>query len=306
MSQLAFSSNLIALRPSRRHRSSVSLMSSANSQFIKTNRPQAKRFRKRLILRLPTTIIASVEQSDPSAETEPGTANSQTNETKPLFEFQNIRKILAAVSLVGAAETSYLTFNKIFSSPGAICATQGCLDVLSGPFSSFLGIPLTLLGAMAYGLFAYLAVWPLSADEEEDEEGTLLTPEEVYGIRDAATRPLLLALSTALFIFSCYLMCLLFFVIQSYCPYCLFSAVVSTSLFMLTAFVGRAVPRVGDALRVGIVSTGVSSIAAALLFFVGYPQHVAAQNPGEPQEPPAITMRSTSDTLVRPQDLVLL
>ena len=281
-------------------------MSSANSQFIKTNRPQAKRFRKRLILRLPTTIIASVEQSDPSAETEPGTANSQTNETKPLFEFQNIRKILAAVSLVGAAETSYLTFNKIFSSPGAICATQGCLDVLSGPFSSFLGIPLTLLGAMAYGLFAYLAVWPLSADEEEDEEGTLLTPEEVYGIRDAATRPLLLALSTALFIFSCYLMCLLFFVIQSYCPYCLFSAVVSTSLFMLTAFVGRAVPRVGDALRVGIVSTGVSSIAAALLFFVGYPQHVAAQNPGEPQEPPAITMRSTSDTLVRPQDLVLL
>lgn len=212
--------------------------------------------------------------------------------------FRSIRKLLAALSFVGCLETSYLTFNKLFSSPGSICATQGCLDVLSGPFSSFLGIPLTLLGTFAYAAFAYLCVWPLAADEEEDQNGLLLSEKQVYDARDAATRPLLLAMSTSLFVFSGFLMSLLAFVIRSACPYCFFSAALSTVIFTLTAFIGRAVPKPGDAIRVGVTSTALTSLLAALFFLVSYPMHINAQPPGAPQAPPDITMKSTSDTLV--------
>lgn len=307
MSQLAFSANVVALPLFRGTNSLHSpRLSCKQSPFITSYRAVAKRRRTRLHQALPRRVIVSSDASEAPTETESSNAEPRPRNSTSWFEFRNLRIVLAILSLLGAAETTYLTFNKFFSSPGAICATQGCLDVLSGPFSSFLGIPLTLFGALAYGAFAYMAVWPLAADEEETEDGTLRTVEEVYAARDATTRPLLLALSTALFLFSGYLMALLVFVIQSMCPYCVFSAIVSTALFTLTAFVGRAVPNVVDALRVGAVASGVTSAAAAVLFFIGYPAHIRAQPSGEPQAPPAITMRSTSDTLVRSSQLSLL
>lgn len=236
----------------------------------------------------PTTTCTNLPPSPP-----PPTKSSSAP------SFRAIRKLLAALSFIGCLETSYLTFNKLFSSPGTICATQGCLDVLSGPFSSFLGIPLTLFGLLAYAIFAYLCVWPLAADEEEDQNGFLLSVEQVYDARDAATRPLLLALSTSLVVFSGFLMSLLAFVIRSTCPYCFFSAALSAVIFTLTAFVGRAVPKLGDAIRVGTASTALTSLLAAVFFLMSYPVHINAQPPGEPQAPPDITMKSTSDTLVR-------
>lgn len=216
----------------------------------------------------------------------------------------NIRKLLAVLSFAGCLETTYLTFNKLFSSPGAICATQGCLDVLSGPFSSFLGIPLTLFGLIAYASFAYLAIWPLVATEQEvlisddSEETELYSAAEVYARRDAVTRPLLLAISSAMAVFSAYLMSILIFVIKSMCPYCLFSAAISTILFIITAFVGRAVPSPGTALKISGGATLLASLGAAALFFVSMPAQILAQAPSEPQSPPAITMNSTKDTMV--------
>lgn len=237
-----------------------------------------------------------------NCSTPPQNTSSDTHSPAQTFSassFRTIRKILTALSILGCLETSYLTFNKFFSSPGAICATQGCLDVLSGPFSSFLGIPLTLFGTLTYGVFAYLCAWPLAADEQEDQNGLLLSVQRVYHARDAATRPLLLALSTALLVFSGFLMSLLVFVIQSMCPYCVFSAVLSAVIFALTAIVGRAVPKFREALRVGVTSAAVTSLLAAVFFFISYPVHISAQPPGELQAPPSITMKSTPDTLVR-------
>lgn len=298
MSSLAFCTAFSGANIGRSRRTAALREPAGNSTFIgyvstrKRRRCRLHSSIKRVIF--PETIrrrqIPSASSSaDPSNSHPPGG-----------IDFRLIRKSAVALSFLGAAETSYLTLNKIFSSPGAICSTQGCLDVLTGPFSSFLGIPLTLFGVLAYSAFLYLSVWPLAADAETNDEGEVLrTAEQVYAARDAATRPLMFALSTMMLVFSGFLMWLLFYVVQSMCPYCIASAVLSVALFVLTTLVGRAVPALADALRVGAVSSVAASLAAAVMFFISLPAQIRAQPPAEPQSAPAITMRSTSDTMVR-------
>lgn len=230
----------------------------------------------------------------------PHAGSEGKNESGP-FCFKSFRLGLSLTALIGVAETSYLTFNKLLSSPGAICSSQGCLDVLTGPFSTFFGIPLSLLGVLAYGTFAYLSIWPLTAkDEERTTEGggtTVIPSEHIFKSRDAATRPLLLSLATCMVVFSAYLMWLLHFIIQSMCPFCIFSAVLSTSLFVATVF-GRAVPSLRSAFGISAGSALSATGAAALMFFVSLPAHIRAQPPSDPQSPPTITVRSTRDSLV--------
>ncbi len=181
----------------------------------------------------------------------------------------------------------------------------GLPRVLSGPYSAFLGIPLSAFGMLAYSAFAYLSAWPLFASEEEYfvdlNLGTtaMRSADEVYQIRDATTRPLMLALSSAMFVFSSYLMSLLTFVIKSMCPYCVFSATLSVVLFTLTAFVGRAVRDVASAVAISGGSAATAVLLAGASFFVATPHGLRAQIPSEPQSPPAITQRSNADSMVR-------
>lgn len=213
------------------------------------------------------------------------------------------RITLTILSLAGAVETLYLTYNKLFSSPGAICGTQGCLDVLSGPFSNFLGFPLSLYGSMAYLCFAYLSYWPIISPDPANSAASNSTSapppksfEEVYIARDRATRPLMLGLSTAQFVFSLYLVGLLKYVIQSMCPYCLVSAGLSATLFILTAFVGRAVPTWRPAISISMASTTFAAIVSSASFLYGYPIYTAAL-PNGPQNAPTITAVSDQDSL---------
>lgn len=276
---------------------------SSSSAFVSSSPPK-KQMRRRAASKLPQTCQLQSPNTVPPPS--PPTDNKDDRSLwSNLTDFKNIRKLLFLLSTMGIAETSYLTLNKLFSSPGAICSTEGCLEVLSGPFSTFLGVPLTLFGGLAYSLFAYLCVWPLTANDEEREskdgsEATfeVIPADEIYASRDASTRPLMLGLSTILFIFSLYLMAVLYFIIQAMCPYCVFSAVLAAVIFTLTAFVGRAVPNWRVALGVGAVSTAIAGTAASVMFLVALPQQLRAQPPSEPQLPPAITMSSSSETMV--------
>lgn len=222
--------------------------------------------------------------------------------TQPDGDFRNIRKVLIFLSSLGVAETIYLSAAKIFASPAAICRTSGCVEVLSGPYSTFVGIPLSAVGVFAYALFAFLAAYPLGAQEEEvvvsdDGETELRSAQDVYDIRDAATRPLLLAMSSIMLVFSSYFMFLLTVVIRDTCPYCIFSAVLSTTLFVVTAFVGRAVRKVGTAVKIGGTSAVLSAVAAAAVFVLSSPGGLLAQMPSEPQAPPVVTEQSDSRTI---------
>lgn len=197
--------------------------------------------------------------------------------------FLPARRAVTVVALLGALETAFLTATKAFSSPAAICGTRGCVDVLSGPYASFLGIPLSLFGFVSYAAFAALAGWPLASP----------TTSPDFVRRDAATRPLMVGLSAAMVVFSAYLVSLLAFVIRSPCVYCLTSASLCAALFVLTTLVGRAVASVGATVRIG----GVGGVAAALLSGVVF--LTAPVKAAPPSAPPAITAVSDRKAMVR-------
>lgn len=231
--------------------------------------------------------------------------SSQRSELAP---FRSLRILLSVLSLAGCAESTYLTLNKVFSSPGTICPTQGCLDVLAGPFSTFLGIPLSAFGCLSYAAFGYLCFWPSSGEEEARTKFLESNPNasseqveaamaEAYDRRDSATRPILFVLSTIQFVFSAYLTVIMKFIIKSICPFCLISAAISTAIFVLTVFVGRAIPRLKSALSVGFSSALVSLAASGLSLVLAWPGHLRAQPPAELQSPPPITTKSSEESL---------
>lgn len=271
------------------------------------------RFNWHVPSKLPRCMADStMDNKGESGQRHEDNSNLNTDEKKSrdsgLAPFNSVRNLLCVLALVGCAESTYLTLNKVFSSPGTICPTQGCIDVLAGPFSTFLGIPLSAFGTLSYAAFGYLCLWPLTRTENEqtkflesNPDATLEQAEaaaaEAYDRRDAATRPILFALSTIQFVFSAYLTTIMKFVIKSICPFCLISAGISTTIFVLTVFVGRAIPRIKSALTVGLSSAFVAVAASALSLVLAWPGHLRAQPPTELQSPPAITTNSSEDSL---------
>ena len=123
------------------------------------------------------------------------------------------------------------------------------------------------------------------------DAGTTETIEtdEVYERRDRATRPLLAALGAALVVFSSYLMGLLLLVIRDMCPYCVFSAILASSIFIVT-ILARAAP-----LRVAASGAGLAVAAAGLSFVLAAPN--VPPVPDTPQSPPTVTERSSPEAL---------
>lgn len=142
---------------------------------------------------------------------------------------RHARPIIAGVAAIGAVVTAYLTITKFWGGE-AVCPTQGCDIVLSSPYATIFGLPLTLFGFLAYAGMVVCAIAPLLVSKPEQKDlRTKLTQW---------TQPLLLMGGTAMMVFSGYLMYLLAFQIKALCIYCLGSALLSTSLFVL-ALIGQ-------------------------------------------------------------------
>lgn len=151
------------------------------------------------------------------------------------------RPLIAGLATVGAAVTAYLTVVKLTGS-STTCPTKGCDIVLSSPYATVFGQPLALFGLLAYISMIGLAIAPLLVSRSQQKE-----------LREKLTnwtQPLLLIGGTAMMIFSGYLMYLLAAEIRALCIYCLGSAVISTSLFLL-AWLGQDWP---DFLKPAFVS----------------------------------------------------
>ena len=161
------------------------------------------------------------------------------------------RVIIAAIASVGAVGTGYLTLTKL-AGGSAACPTSGCEQVLSSPYATVFGLPLTLFGFLAYASMGILAIAPLIANST--------TNKELRSQLENWTWPLMLAIGTAMAVFSGYLMYLLAFQIKALCLYCLASALFSISFLVLTV-IGREWEDVGQ-----IFFTGV---AVALVTLVG-------------------------------------
>ena len=153
------------------------------------------------------------------------------------------RLIIAAIAAVGALGTGYLTITKLVGGSAA-CPTSGCEQVLSSPYATVFGLPLTLFGFLAYASMGILAIAPLAINASANKD--LRAKLENW------TWPLMLAIGTAMTVFSGYLMYLLAFQIKALCLYCLASALFSISFLVLTV-IGRTWEDVGQLFFTGLV-----------------------------------------------------
>jgi len=127
--------------------------------------------------------------------------------------------IAALVSLVGLADSIYLTVEHLSGRSVRCTLVSGCSEVLSSPYATVRGYPLAAVGA-----FAYFAVFSLA---------TLAA----FGYRSLGK--LLAAIVGAMFLTTLWLLYLQAFVIHHFCQFCLLSALVTTTLTIIVFFAVR-------------------------------------------------------------------
>ncbi|URD53372.1 vitamin K epoxide reductase family protein [Chroococcidiopsis sp. CCNUC1] len=180
------------------------------------------------------------------------------------------RPIVAGIATIGAAVTAYLTITKLTGDPTA-CPTGGCDVVLSSPYATVFGLPLALFGFLAYASMVVLAIAPLLVNSSEQK--VLRTNLERW------TGLLLFVGATAMTIFSGYLMYLIAFVIKAVCIYCVGSALLSTSLFILS-IIGRDWEEVGQLFFTGTIVSMITLVATLGVYANANNPRVAAQAGG--------------------------
>jgi|SRR5712692_78214 len=125
----------------------------------------------------------------------------------------------AMLSLIGLADSIYLTVEHLTGQSLRCTIISGCSEVLSSPYSHIGRLPLAALGAIAYFTVFDLSI--LAA----------------FGYQFA--RPLLTALVALMFLTTLWLLYLQAFVIHHFCQYCLLSAAVTITLTTI-ALAGRS------------------------------------------------------------------
>ena len=118
------------------------------------------------------------------------------------------------VSLAGLADAMYLTVQALTGETLSCGGSPDCFRVLGSPYAKVGGVPLALLGAIAY--FSVFTFATFAA----------------FGY--ARARTLLVPLIGAMFLVTMWLLYLQAFVLHAYCRYCLFSAAIT---FLLAGLV---------------------------------------------------------------------
>jgi uncharacterized membrane protein len=132
--------------------------------------------------------------------------------------------IAAFVSIIGLADSIYLTVEHLSGRTVRCTIVSGCSEVLSSPYASVRGFPLAAVGAFAYFLVFSLAT--LAA----------------FGYRGLGK--LLTIIVGAMFLTTLWLLYLQAFVIGHFCQFCLLSALVTTTLTVLVFAAQRQRPAI--------------------------------------------------------------
>jgi len=165
---------------------------------------------------------------------------------------------LGAIASAGVLETAYLTYAHVTASNVLFCSSDAaddtCQSVLMGPYSVVPGtenLPLATLGLVAYTVVAVLALGPtFNRDRDNNDDD------------DTSNRIALVAVTTAMGVFSAGLLTILFGVLHTSCVYCITSAILSLSLAKLS-WLGGVAPK--DRLPSTILSSLATSVAAVAL-----------------------------------------
>lgn len=141
------------------------------------------------------------------------TISDKPSETKPP-QLNKLVSIFIGVALIGFLDAVYLTVSH-YTGHISCSVVSGCQEVLASPYSEILGIPLALLGSLYYLFILIMSL--LYIDHANKWSKLALSYIPLFG-----------------FLFSLYLVYLMFFVIDALCQYCLLSAGTSTTLFILS------------------------------------------------------------------------
>jgi uncharacterized membrane protein/glutaredoxin len=168
-----------------------------------------------------------------------------------------VRVAMAVLATIGVIDTGSITLKSWGVLASLSCSSEGflgcngCEKVLASAWGSLFGQPLSLFGFLAYGAILVLAVAPL-----------VLPGELRVGLGQRSWWGLFL-LSTAMAVFSAVLIGVMVVGIRDCCPFCILSALLSLSLFVLSLIgadwqdSGQVIFRgVIAALVVGLVSLG--------------------------------------------------
>lgn len=129
----------------------------------------------------------------------------------------NLTILLASIGLVDAV---YLALIKFLDKPEMCLEGVGnCWSVNTSPYSTIYGIPVSIFGAMAY--LVLIAIFVLEPKYPKYQD---ILIKLAFGI------------TTAGFLFSIYLTYLELFVIHAICPFCVVSALLMTTLFIIYIF----------------------------------------------------------------------
>mmetsp|Transcript_23540 Transcript_23540/g.72417 ORF Transcript_23540/g.72417 Transcript_23540/m.72417 type:complete len:385 (-) Transcript_23540:168-1322(-) len=150
------------------------------------------------------------------------------------------RRVSGGLALLGTCETAFLTYQKLAAETSVSCAGE-CSSVLTGPYSSVFGVPVSFLGFCAYATVLGLSLAPFAARREDavsgadEEDAGLLRNAKTWDAAevDRKTRVPLVVVTSFMATFSAYLVGLLVFHLRTSCGYCFASAAVSFALFFL-------------------------------------------------------------------------
>jgi uncharacterized membrane protein len=131
---------------------------------------------------------------------------------------------LALLSLAGLFIAIYLYLYKIGKIGALACGTGGCETVQLSPQSRFLGVEVSLIGALGYAAMFGLA---------------LLGLQPRFAGRSWPSN-LLFLLSTGALLFTAYLTAMELFVIHAICRWCVTSAAIVLVIFGLSLYDRRA------------------------------------------------------------------
>lgn len=159
------------------------------------------------------------EPSRDTAESGPTSLSSDSSTSTGISSYS----WCAGLGGLGFLETAYLTYSKLTGSE-AFCPIGGgaCDNILSSNYAVVYGIPLPLIGMVAYGTAAFLAL-------------KLAAKDLPFGIDESNGELILLGTTTSMATTSAYLLYILSTQFpEASCSYCLVSVLLSFSLFFTT------------------------------------------------------------------------
>ncbi len=128
------------------------------------------------------------------------------------------QKVFITAAAIGVLDSLYLAILKLTNNQ-TMClqANSGCWTVNNSEYSSVYGIPVSIIGLVAYGLLI-----------------VLVSPVKIFGLSSTLKNQVTFGITFVGFIFSIYLTYLEIAVIKSVCLFCVISAVMMTVLFIST------------------------------------------------------------------------